>query len=90
MPRSSVNDDGSLKRRTKVQAKVDLPSRQPGELSVPEGMDGKVAMVSGFGPWVRYWVRFENGQLIGSLDRDVLHAPAVDDPSDKEVSWLFR
>ncbi len=90
MAKSDVTADGSLRKRAKVVAKEDIPSRQPGGVSVPAGMPGKVAMVSGFGPWIRYWVRFENGALLGSIDRDALIVPSIDDPEDKSVSWLFR
>jgi hypothetical protein len=38
---------------------------------IPEGTKGKVFMVSGF-EWIRYWVRFENGQVRGSIDRSKL------------------
>ena len=38
---------------------------------VAEGTGGRVILVNGFA-WTRYWVRFDNGVSIGSLDRDVL------------------
>src|SRR5690606_34111614 len=38
---------------------------------VPEGTAGKVIMVSGI-TWIRYWVRFDNGISLGSIDRNVL------------------
>jgi hypothetical protein len=38
---------------------------------VPEGTRGKVIMVEGF-TWIRYWVRFANGVVRGSLHRDKL------------------
>lgn len=90
MAKSDVTADGSLRKRAKVTAKEDIPSRQPGGQSVPAGMAGKVAMVSGFGPWIRYWVRFENGALIGSIDRDALTVPSLENAPDKSVSWFFR
>ena len=46
----------------KVRATVDLPG-------VPSGTAGKVAMSNGI-TWKRYWVRFENGELLGHVDHD--------------------
>jgi len=46
----------------KVRATVDLPG-------VPAGTAGKVAMSNGI-TWKRYWVRFENGELLGHVDHD--------------------
>lgn len=42
---------------------------------VPEGTAGKVIMVTGLS-WIRYWVRFENGVALGSIDRRKLATPA--------------
>lgn len=42
---------------------------------VPEGTEGKVSLVNGF-EWVRYWVRFENGVSLGSINRKALATPA--------------
>lgn len=38
---------------------------------VPEGTAGKVAVVNGFS-WIRYWVQFDNGVDLGSIDHDKL------------------
>jgi hypothetical protein len=38
---------------------------------LPEGTKGKVIMVEGL-TWIRYWVRFDNGVVRGSLHRDRL------------------
>jgi len=38
---------------------------------VPEGTEGKVFMVNGL-TWTRYWVDFDNGAKIGSIDRSQL------------------
>ncbi|WP_426573260.1 hypothetical protein [Aquihabitans sp. McL0605] len=38
---------------------------------VPEGTAGKVILVNGL-TWIRYWVRFENGVVLGSVSRDKL------------------
>jgi hypothetical protein len=53
-----------LSRRIKSGAKVRATSDLPG---VPEGTAGKVAMSNGL-TWKRYWVRFENGELLGHVD----------------------
>ncbi|MFT7474145.1 MAG: hypothetical protein ACI81L_001066 [Verrucomicrobiales bacterium] len=49
-----------IKSGAKVRATIDLPG-------VPEGTAGKVAMSNGL-TWKRYWVRFENGELLGHID----------------------
>jgi len=53
-----------LKRHQKVVATRDLPG-------VAAGTPGKVQLVNGFS-WVRYRVRFVNGEEIGFLGRDDL------------------
>ena len=50
-----------------VVAAEDLPG-------VPAHSSGKVKMVSGFS-WKRYWVFFDNGVQMGSLDSDQLVRP---------------
>lgn len=42
---------------------------------VPEGTPGKVVLVVGLS-WIRYWVRFENGVAVGSINRKDLATPA--------------
>jgi hypothetical protein len=56
-----------LRRKERVIATTDLRG-------VPEGTEGKVTMVSGL-TWVRYWVRFDNGVAIGSINRSHLARP---------------
>jgi len=51
-----------IRSGAKVRATTDLPG-------VPAGTEGKVAMANGI-TWKRYWVRFENGELIGHVDHD--------------------
>ena len=51
-----------IKSGAKVLATTDLPG-------VPKGTRGKVAMSNGI-TWKRYWVRFENGELLGHIDHD--------------------
>jgi hypothetical protein len=42
---------------------------------VPLGTPGKVIHVQGLS-WIRYWVWFENGERVGTLDRAKLATPA--------------
>lgn len=57
---------------------------------VPEGTPGKVVLVVGLS-WIRYWVSFENGVAVGSINRKHLATPAewerrhdvVDDAGDE-------
>ena len=49
-----------FRARQKVVAAEELPG-------VPAGTPGKVIMEAGF-RWFRYWVRFENGVTLGSID----------------------
>ena len=51
-----------IKSGAKVLATTDLPG-------VPKGTRGKVAMSNGI-TWKRYWVRFENGEVLGHIDHD--------------------
>lgn len=53
-----------LSKRAKVVARTDLRG-------VPEGTPGRVQLVNGF-TWIRYWVRFDNGVSLGSIDRSAL------------------
>jgi hypothetical protein len=55
---------GQLRKRDKVVARNDLRD-------IPEGTPGKVILVNGFA-WVRYWVKFDNGVYLGSIDRSEL------------------
>lgn len=63
MAKTATLDD-QLRKGAKVTAAVDLRG-------VPEGTKGRVILKNGFS-WVRYWVLFENGVSLGSLDRKVL------------------
>lgn len=53
-----------LRKGAKVVARTELRD-------VPEGTAGKVSMVTGL-TWIRYWVRFDNGVSLGSIDRSRL------------------
>jgi len=57
-----------LKRKTKVVSVGDLRG-------VPQGTTGRVTMVSGLS-WIRYFVDFDNGVSIPSVDRSGLATPA--------------
>ncbi len=56
-----------FKKNDTVLATVDLPG-------VPAGTEGRIKLVNGF-DWVRYWVFFDNGVDLGSLDTDELVRP---------------
>ena len=51
-----------IRSGAKVLATTDLPG-------VPKGTRGKVAMSNGI-TWKRYWVRFDNGEMLGHVDHD--------------------
>ena len=57
-----------LDKKAAVIARTDLRD-------VPEGTKGKVVLVNGL-TWIRYWVRFENGISMGSVNRANLATPA--------------
>ena len=61
MPKT-VDLASPIRRGAKVRATRDLRG-------VPKGTEGKVAMANGI-TWMRYWVRFENGELLGHVDHD--------------------
>jgi hypothetical protein len=54
----------TYKRGQKVKVVEDLPG-------VPAGTAGKISVANGF-TWIRYWVRFENGAVVGHVDHDKL------------------
>ncbi len=58
---ATATDADVFRRKEKVVASTAMPG-------IPEGTPGRVTMVAGF-DWVRYWVRFENGVVRGSLNR---------------------
>lgn len=58
----------------------------------PEGSKGKVRLVNGLSEfnggkaWLRYWVRFEDGSLLGQVDHNDLVRPAqLQDWHDREI-----
>ncbi len=44
---------------------------------IPEGAVGKVKLANGLTNWSRYWVQFNDGQMVGSIDHDDLVRPAM-------------
>lgn len=52
------------RRNEKVVATTDLGT-------VPEGTTGKIKVVNGM-TWLRYWVQFDNGEWLGSIDHAAL------------------
>jgi hypothetical protein len=57
-----------LRKGDKVVLTTDLRA-------VPEGTEGKVVLVVGLS-WIRYWVSFDNGVAVGSINRKQLATPA--------------
>lgn len=55
-----------LSQRIRAGAKVKATTDLPG---VPKGTNGKVALSNGV-TWLRYWVRFDNGEVLGHVDHD--------------------
>src|SRR3954454_9075018 len=67
MPKKVANPE-VLRRKERVVAAVDMPG-------IPAGTAGKVIVVEGL-TWIRYWVRFTNGVVRGSINRKHLARPA--------------
>ena len=65
---AKAGSDDILDKKAVVIARTDLRD-------VPEGTKGKVVLVNGL-TWIRYWVRFENGITMGSVNRANLATPA--------------
>jgi hypothetical protein len=62
-----------LRRGDRVTAAHDL-------VGVPAGTPGRIDVVNGF-RWTRYWVTFENGVHVGSVDRgDLVHVDKRGEP----------
>ena len=69
------NDEGAVKAFARLEVNrmergipyLDVIYAAAPLIGVPEGTAGKVSTVNGF-RWRRYWVSFENGVDIGSLD----------------------
>jgi hypothetical protein len=67
MTMARAGNDSILRKGAAVVARRDLRD-------VPEGTKGKVAIVNGLS-WIRYWVRFDNGVAMGSVNRADLATP---------------
>ncbi|MGI8662465.1 MAG: hypothetical protein ACR2LQ_04530 [Acidimicrobiales bacterium] len=67
MAKTSVAGPAQLSLKDRVVAAKDLPG-------IPAGTPGKVSFVQGF-TWIRYWIRWDNGVLRGSMNRNVLATP---------------
>ena len=59
--------DPVLKPKERIVATADMPG-------VPEGTTGRVILPEGL-TWIRYWVRFDNGVVRGTIDRSKLARP---------------
>ena len=70
MPKKNITLDTPFKRGERVMLVTPIPGRSAGE-------HGKVKLVAGFDDWKRYWVRFSDGQLVGSVDHSDLVRPAM-------------
>ena len=66
MPKKEANPE-LLRRKERVVAAANMPG-------IPEGTAGKVIVVEGL-TWIRYWVRFDNGVVRGSINRKQLARP---------------
>ena len=70
MAKKTVSLDTPFKRGEKVMLVHPIPGRTEGER-------GKIKLVSGFDDWKRYWVRFNDGQLVGSVNHSDLVRPRM-------------
>jgi hypothetical protein len=73
----AATDAEVLRRKDRVVAAVDMPG-------IPAGTPGRVTMVAGF-DWIRYWVRFANGVVRGSLGREKLARPGEPFGAEREA-----
>ena len=58
------SDKGALPVKERVVAVRPL-------VGVPEGTAGRIELVAGL-TWIRYWVHFDNGVWLGSVDKDAV------------------
>lgn len=66
MPKKE-STDALLKPKERVVATDDMPG-------IPMGTTGRVIFPEGL-TWIRYWVRFDNGVVRGTIDRSKLARP---------------
>ena len=64
MPTTAEMQANTYKRGQKVRILDDIPG-------VPAGTRGKISLANGF-TWTRYWVRFDNGMVVGHVDHEKL------------------
>ena len=77
MPKTAPTLETPFRKNEKVLTTRELPG-------VPEGSKGKVRLVNGLNTWVRYWVKFENGDFVGQISQnDLVRLGQLDD-------WLQR
>ncbi len=69
MAKSAPTLDTPFRRGEKV-----LTTRAFGQR--PQGSQGKVKLINGFDTWVRYWVRFADGEMMGQVSHEDLVRPA--------------
>lgn len=81
MAKNAPTLDTPFRRGEKVLTTRDVAGR-------PDGTRGKVKLVNGLqAGWMRYWVRFDDGEIIGQVDHDDLVRPAqLQDWKDREVA----
>lgn len=68
MAKKVLTLDTPFRKGEKVVAMRDLEG-------VPAGSTGKVFMVNGLSTWIRYWVRFDDGHVVGQVDHSDLARP---------------
>ena len=45
--------------------------------AIPEGAAGKIKLSNGLTQWMRYWVQFTDGAMVGSIDHNDLVRPTM-------------
>ncbi len=81
MPRTVLELDTPFRPGEKVVSTQDLQG-------VPEGTRGKVKLVNGLQTWIRYWVKFDNGPMIGQLSQNQLVRPTMVDAWNEREAQL--
>jgi len=72
-----------LSTKSRVVATRDL-------VGVPEGTAGRIELVNGL-TWIRYWVQFDNGVWLGSVDaKAVVAEDGWDDFQERRVAAAAR
>ncbi len=77
MARDTPTLETPFRKGEKVITTAALPKQN-------KGAKGKIQLANGLGVWRRYWVRFNDGQLVGQVNHDDLVRP-----QHKEL-WLQR